>query len=34
MDFTADRDAIAEIDRKASLNENIIRHLIIKQEEE
>ena len=34
MNFTADRDALAEIDRKASLNENIIRHLIIKQEEE
>ena len=30
----ANNDAIAELDRKARLNENIIRHQIIKLDEE
>ena len=34
MNFTADKETVAEIDRKTSINENVIRHLIIKQEEE
>ena len=32
--MTANKDAIKEIDRKASIDENVIRHLIIKLDEE
>ena len=34
MTMTANKDAIKEIDRKASIDENVIRHLIIKLDEE
>jgi small subunit ribosomal protein S6 len=34
MNFEANKETVAEIDRKTSINENVIRHLIIKQEEE
>jgi small subunit ribosomal protein S6 len=34
LHFTANKEQVAEINRKTSLNENIIRHLIVKQEEE
>ena len=34
MTMTASKDAVKEIDRKASIDENIIRHLIIKLDEE
>lgn len=32
--FTADRDAVAELDRKCRINENVIRHQIIALDEE
>ena len=34
MTMTANKDAIKEIDRKASIDENVIRHVIIKLDEE
>ena len=34
MNFEADADAIKELDRKTSLNEDVLRHLIIKEDEE
>ncbi len=34
LDVEASADAIAEFDRKARINENVIRHLIIKLDEE
>ncbi len=34
MNVEADRETIAEFDRKVSINENILRHLIIKVEGE
>src|SRR5574344_589285 len=34
FNFEADNEAVAELDRKARINENIIRHLIIKLDEE
>ena len=34
MTMAASKDAVKEIDRKASIDENIIRHLIIKLDEE
>lgn len=34
INFTTNKESVAEINRKTSLNENIIRHLIINQEEE
>ena len=34
MTMTASKDAVKEIDRKASIDENVIRHLIIKLDEE
>ena len=34
MTMTANKDAIKEIDRKASIDENVIRHLIIRLDEE
>lgn len=34
MQVEADRDCIQEFDRKIRLDENVLRHLIIKQEEE
>lgn len=33
MNFTAPVEAIKELNRKISINENILRHLIIKEEE-
>jgi len=32
--FEVEKDAIAEIKRKISINESVLRHLIIKKEEE
>ncbi len=34
MNVNANNDAIAEFDRKAKINENVIRHLIIRLDEE
>lgn len=34
MTVEADHDTVAEFDRKVSINENILRHLIIKLESE
>ena len=34
MTIEANNDAISELDRKALINENILRHLIIKLDEE
>lgn len=34
MNVSANNDAIAEFDRKAKINENVIRHLIIRLDEE
>jgi len=34
MQVQADKDCIQEFDRKIRLDENVLRHLIIKQEEE
>ena len=34
MTMTASKDAVKELDRKASIDENVIRHLIIKLDEE
>lgn len=34
INFEAEKDVIAEIKRKISINESILRHLIIKKEEE
>ena len=34
MNFEADADAVKELDRKTSLNEDVLRHLIIKEDEE
>lgn len=34
MKIEATKEAIKELDRKASINENILRHLIIKLDEE
>ena len=34
MNFEASVDAIKELDRKTSINENVIRHVIIRLEEE
>lgn len=34
MHFTSEKNAIAEINRKISINENVLRHLIIKLESE
>lgn len=34
MIVEADKNAISELDRKASINENILRHLIIRLDEE
>ncbi len=34
MTIEADNEAISELDRKAFINENILRHLIIKLDEE
>ena len=34
MNFEADAEAIKELDRKTSINENVLRHLIIKEDEE
>ena len=34
INFEAEKDAIAEIKRKISINESVLRHLIIKKEEE
>lgn len=31
---TADKEAIAEFDRRTKLNENVLRHLVIKLDEE
>lgn len=34
MQVEADKDIISEFDRKIRLDENVLRHLIIRQEEE
>jgi len=34
MNFDAPKDSIKELDRKIRINENVVRHLIIKNEEE
>ena len=34
MQVEADKDCVQEFDRKIRLDENVLRHLIIKQEEE
>lgn len=34
MNIEADNSAVSELNRKASINENIIRHLIIRLDEE
>ena len=34
INFSANKDVIAEINRKLSINENVLRHLIIKLEGE
>ena len=34
INFEAEKDVIAEIKRKISINESVLRHLIIKKEEE
>ena len=34
ININANKDAVAEFDRKAGINENVIRHLIIKLDEE
>ena len=34
VDFNADNELIAELDRKAKIDENVIRHMIISLEEE
>ena len=34
INFEADAKTVAEIDRKTSINENVIRHLIIREDEE
>ena len=34
MNFDAAKDSIKELDRKVRINEDVIRHLIIKNEEE
>ena len=34
MTFEASKEAIAELNRKTSINENVIRHLIVRKEEE
>jgi len=34
MKIEANKEAVSEIDRKASINENILRHLIIRLDEE
>ncbi len=34
MNFEAEAEAIKELDRKTSINENVLRHLIIKEDEE
>lgn len=34
MNVNANNDAVAEFDRKAKINENVIRHLIIRLDEE
>lgn len=34
MNFDAPKDSIKELDRKVRINEDVIRHLIIKNEEE
>lgn len=34
MKIEADNNAISELDRKSSINENVLRHLIIKLDEE
>ena len=34
INFEVEKDAIAEIKRKISINESVLRHLIVKKEEE
>ena len=34
LTFEAEKETIVELDRKTSINENVIRHLIIRKEEE
>ena len=34
MVIEADKNAVSELNRKASINENILRHLILKKESE
>lgn len=34
INFEAEKDVIAEIKRKISINESVLRHLIVKNEEE
>ena len=34
VNFNADNETIAELDRKARIDENVIRHMIIKLDEE
>jgi small subunit ribosomal protein S6 len=34
MTIEANKESVSELDRKASINENILRHLIIKLDEE
>ena len=34
VDFTANNEIVSELDRKARINENVLRHLIIRLDEE
>ena len=34
LTFEAEKETIVELDRKTSINENVIRHLITRKEEE
>ncbi len=34
INFTADNELVAELDRKARIDENVIRHMIIRLDEE
>ncbi len=34
VDFTANNEIVSELDRKARINENILRHMIIRLDEE
>ena len=34
VDFTANNEIVSELDRKARINENVLRHMIIRLDEE